>query len=93
MEIEMKKILTRGQEPTDELTVVVNEKHHGLDLEYTEVYYLDNEVDEESGMITENLVPHYTRDQMDRNLKALKSAYDIAKLNQNKDERRSNIQK
>ena len=81
----MKKILTRSQKLTDELTVVVNEKRDGLDLEYTSVYYLDNEVDEESGMITENLVPHYTRDQMDRNLKALKSAYDIAKLNQNKD--------
>lgn len=48
-------------------------------MEYTQVYYLDYEVDENTGMTNEKLVKHYTKNQMDRNLKALKSAYHIAK--------------
>jgi DNA-binding transcriptional regulator YiaG len=76
----IKKILTRGQQPTDELTRVVNEKYKGLELEYVEVYYLDYEVDENTGKVNKEIqVPHYTSDQMDRNLKALKSAFNVAK--------------
>ena len=51
-----------------------------MKLTYNEVFYLDSEVDEETGVINKNkLVGHYTKDQMNKNLKALKSAYLIAK--------------
>lgn len=75
-----KKILSRDQQPTDELTRKVKEKYKGLELEYTEVYYLDYEVDEDTGRINKDKkVPHFTSEQMDRNIKALKSAFNIAK--------------
>jgi DNA-binding XRE family transcriptional regulator len=49
-------------------------------LTYIERYYLDYEVDEETGIIDrEKKVRHYTKEQLNRNLKALKSAYLIAK--------------
>jgi DNA-binding transcriptional regulator YiaG len=80
MSIKERKILTRNQLATDELKKTVKEVYNGLELEYTEVYYLDDEVDENTGMIIEGKkVPHYTGEQMDRNLKALKSAYNVAK--------------
>ncbi|SFU59614.1 hypothetical protein SAMN05216480_10929 [Pustulibacterium marinum] len=78
--METKKVLTRQNEPTSELHGSVRKRFKGVELEYTEVYYLDHEVDEDTGMINKNkLVKHYTRNQMDRNLKALKNAYHIAK--------------
>lgn len=75
-----KKVLTRKKEPTNELQKSVEKVIHGIKLTYKEVYYLDYEVDEDTGMVNKNLrVEHYTEDQMTRNLKAQKSAYNIAK--------------
>jgi len=55
-------------------------KHKGITLAYTESYYLDDEVDDESGMIDKSkTIKHYTKNQVERNLKALKNAYFIAK--------------
>jgi len=48
-------------------------------FEYKEYYYLDNEVDENTGSITNDLVPHYTKDQVKRNTRSMRNAYMIAK--------------
>lgn len=78
--METKKVLTRNNEPTDELHGIVNKTYKNLRLQYDEVYYLDYEVNEETGVIDENkLVNFYSRSQIDRNMKSLKNAYHIAK--------------
>lgn len=75
-----KKVLNRENIPTDELQRSVTKVIRGVKVTYKEVYYLDFEVDEETGMINKDkLVEHYTKDQTSRNLKAQKSAYHIAK--------------
>ncbi|SHM30587.1 helix-turn-helix domain-containing protein [Flavobacterium chilense] len=78
--METKKVLTRKNDPTDELQEIVEKVYKGVKLQYNEVYYLDYIVDEDTGMIDENVKEkHYTKNQMDRNLKALKNAYHVAK--------------
>ncbi len=75
-----KKILTRENELTVELRKTVTKKYKNLELSYEEVYYLDYEVNEDTGMIDKNKkVKHYTKDQVNRNMKALKNAYMISK--------------
>lgn len=75
-----KKVLTRESFPTEELSWKVEKVFKGVKLFYTEVYYLDYEVDEETGKINrDKKVRHYTKEQMNRNLRALKSAYFVAK--------------
>ena len=74
------KLLTRRNEVTDELKETVKEMYKGISLVYDEFYYLDYEVDEDTGRISKDKkVRHYTKSQMGRNLKALKSAYLVAK--------------
>jgi len=74
------KVLTRENKPTNELLRPVEKVINGVKLTYNEVYYLDYEVDEDTGMINKNKqVEHYAKDQTTRNLKAQKSAYNIAK--------------
>ena len=78
--METKKVLTRENKPTDELHDTVEKNYRGIKLEYTEVYYMDYEVNEETGIINKEItVKHYTKNQIDRNMKALKNAYLIAK--------------
>jgi DNA-binding XRE family transcriptional regulator len=78
--MEAKKILTRENELTDELRESAKKMYKNLELSYEDVYYLDYEVDEDTGMINKNKkVKHYTKDQVTRNMKAFKSAYMIAK--------------
>lgn len=78
--MEAKKILTRENKPTVELRETVKKVYKGLELSFEEVYYLDYKVDEETGMINKReKVKHYTKEQMNRNLKALKRAYMVAK--------------
>jgi len=78
--MEAKKVLTRENELTIELRETVRKLYKTLELSYEEVYYLDYEVDENTGMINKNKkVKHYTKDQVTRNLKALISTYMIAK--------------
>lgn len=78
--METKKILTRENIPTDELSASVTKSYKGITLEYSEVFYLDNIVDEETGMVNKDLKDkYYTKTQMERNMKALKNAYNIAK--------------
>jgi DNA-binding XRE family transcriptional regulator len=73
------KVLTRKNEVTDELKESVKEIYKGISLVYDEFYYLDYEVDEDTGRINKDKkVRHYTKNQVERNLKALKSAYLIA---------------
>lgn len=75
-----KKGLTRENFSTNELSGSVEEIFKGVTLKYNEVYYLDYEVDENTGIVNKNKkVKHYTKNQINRNLKALKSAYHIAK--------------
>ena len=78
--MEARKVLTRGNIPTNELQSLVEKIFNGNKLSYLEVYYLDYEVDENTGMINKKKRGrYYTKEQMNRNLKALKSAYLIAK--------------
>lgn len=78
--METKKVLTRDNTPTDELTATVEKLYKGMKLEYVEVYYLDYAVDEDTGLINKGVMEkHYTKNQMERNMKALKNAYLIAK--------------
>ena len=78
--MDTKKVLTREYKPTDELHSSIEKIYNGLNLTYIEAYYLDYEVSEDSGLINkEKKVKHYTKEQVNRNLKALKSAYLIAK--------------
>ena len=78
--METKKILTRKNIPTDELYQEVEKVYKGIKLQYNEAYYLDYIVDENTGIISEDLKDkHYTKYQMQRNIKALKNAYHIAK--------------
>ncbi|PKQ61686.1 transcriptional regulator [Labilibaculum filiforme] len=78
--MEAKKILTRKNKPTNELQRSVEKIFKGTKLIFTEAYYLDCEVDENTGIINKNKeVRHYTKDQINRNMKALKSAYLISK--------------
>lgn len=75
-----KKVLTRENIPTDELQRSVEKVYKGLKLTYVESYYLDDQVNEDTGqVIKEKKVRNYTKEQVNRNLKALKSAYLIAK--------------
>ncbi len=74
-----KKVLTRKNLPTEELSSKVEKVFKGVKVSYTEVYYMDYEVNEETGNIDKSkMVKHYTKDQMNRNIRALKSAYFVA---------------
>ncbi len=78
--METKKILTRDNSTTDELTVVEEKEYKGIKLKYNEFFYLDYSVDENTGLINkETKEKYYTKNQMQRNIKALKNAYHIAK--------------
>ncbi len=78
--METKKILTRENKPTDELQRTVEKTFKGIKLTYKEVYYLDYDVDEDTGMINrQSKVEYYTKGQVSRNMKKLKSSYLIAK--------------
>ncbi len=78
--METKKILTRDNSTTDELTVVEEKEYKGIKLKYNEFFYLDYSVDENTGLINkETKEKYYTKNQMQRNTKALKNAYHIAK--------------
>jgi DNA-binding transcriptional regulator YiaG len=78
--MEAKKVLTRENIPTDELQRSVVKVFNGLRLSFIESYYYDYEVDEDTGIINkEQKGRHYTKEQLNRNMKALKSAYLIAK--------------
>lgn len=73
------KVFDRNNNPTDELSSTVEKVYNGIKLKYKEVYYLDFDVDENTGLINKNKVKHYTKNQISRNLRALKNAYLIAK--------------
>ena len=78
--METKKVLTRENIPTDELQEIVEKVYKGVKLQYNEVYYLDYIVDEDTGLINKDVKEkNYTKNQMERNIKALKNAYHIAK--------------
>lgn len=78
--METKKVLTRENLPTDELTATVEKFYKEMKLEYTEVFYLDYAVDEDTGLVNKGIMNKlYTKNQMERNMKALKNAYLIAK--------------
>ncbi len=78
--METKKVLTRENIPTEELTTVVEKLYKGIRLKYTEVYYLDFSVNEETENVDKNLKEkYYTKTQMERNIQALKNAYLVAK--------------
>lgn len=74
------KILTRENESAEELIGSVEKVYKGIKLNYPEVYYLDFEVDENTGMIDkEKKVKYFTKNQIERNMRALKNAFYIAK--------------
>lgn len=74
------KVLTTKNIPTDELQTTVDIVCKGITLQYNEVYYLDYIVNEGIGMINKDVLEKYfTKNQINRNLRALKNAYLIAK--------------
>lgn len=78
--METKNVLDRENIPTNELEKEVTKEFKGFHLTYKEVFYLDYEVNEDTGMIHKTKkVKHYTKNQVSRNMKALKSAYLVAK--------------
>lgn len=78
--METKKVLTRQNILVDELTANVEKTYKGVKLSYTEAYYLDYAVDENTGMVNKDVKEkHFSKNQMERNLKALKNAYLIEK--------------
>lgn len=78
--METKKVLTRENIPTDELQTTVDIAYKGVTLQYNEAYYLDYIVNDDTGVINKNVQEkHYTKNQMDQNLRALKNAYLVAK--------------
>lgn len=75
----VKIILDRENNKTEELDRIVEINYKGVNVTYTEVYYVDFEVDENSGKINKDKrVRHYTKNQLERNLKSLKNAYLIS---------------
>ena len=52
--MEAKKVLTRDNKPTSELFGSIEKTFKGIKLEYTEVYYLDYEVNEDTGKINKS---------------------------------------
>lgn len=73
-------ILRRDNTPTEELQKEVIKEFKGYSLKYTKVYYLDHYVDEFTGKIDRSKSAEYcTKNQMNRNLKALKNAYHVAR--------------
>ena len=78
--MESKEILTRENKPTDELQRIAERNINGIKFKFSEVYYLDYDVDEGTGMINKNSKGvFYTGSQVDRNMRALKRAYHISK--------------
>ena len=78
--METKKILIRDNSTTDELYALVEKEYKGIQLKFNEAFYLDYSVDENTGLINkETKEKYYTKNQMERNIKALKNAYHIAK--------------
>ena len=58
-----------------ELSRFAKRMFKNLEISYEEVYHLDYEVDEDTGMINKNKkVKRYTKDQQTRNMKAFKDA-------------------
>lgn len=75
----MKTVLTRDNSPVEEQIETAHKLFKGIEIKYEEVYYLDHEVDENNGKINRGKkVKHYTKEQIQRNLKALKSSYLLA---------------
>lgn len=75
----MKTILTRNDFPVEEQTETMCKLFKGIEFKYEETYYLDDEVNENTGKINKGTkVKHYTKEQVQRNLEALKSSYLLA---------------
>ena len=53
--METKKVLTRQNKPTDEISETVEKLYKGIRLTFTEVFYYDFEVDENTGMVSDKL--------------------------------------
>ncbi len=71
----MSEVLNRDGSPAEVLTAEVTKYFNGVDVVFEETYYLDYEVNEETGLINkEKKVPHYTKEQTTKNMKALKFA-------------------
>jgi hypothetical protein len=71
--------LTFDKEPIKEITKRVERFLKGVEFTYIESYYLDYDVDENTGMINkDNKVPYYTSNQVESNLISLRKAYNSA---------------
>jgi hypothetical protein len=79
--METSKLLTRENHLTDELHGITYKMHKGLKLEYTEVFYLDYDVDKNTGLVNRNKTSkHCTKSQADRTVKVLKNTRHVAKV-------------
>ncbi|WP_421920420.1 hypothetical protein [Marinifilum sp.] len=74
------QILRRDNTLTEEVKAIKTTNFNGIEFSYEEVYYLDYDVDENTGMINkEKLAKFYKSSQVQQNTKAMKSAYEVAK--------------
>ncbi len=77
--MEVKKIITRDGDVTDELYRDVEKIYKGVLVKYKESYYQDYAVDENSGKVDKTKKErYYTKDQVDRNIRSKKNAYMVA---------------
>lgn len=66
----------RKNETVEELTEIVTMDYQGTTLTFEEVYYLDDDVNEDTGEIIKGKkVQFYKENQVSRNLKTLKKSY------------------
>ena len=73
-----KTVFTRENEVTEELRETVKTTHKGVVCVYDRLYCLDYEVNEYTGKINREKKARFcTKDQVNRNLKALKNAYSV----------------
>lgn len=77
--MESKKVIDRNGKATEELYCDVEKVYKGVSVRYTECYYLDYSVDEDSGKIDKTRKEKfYSKDQVDRNLRNKRNAYMVA---------------
>lgn len=80
------KILTRENGLTEELKETVERVHKGILCVYDKYYYLDYDVNEYTGKINRKKKAKFcTKNQVERNLKAVKEAY-LTELNKQTEE-------
>jgi hypothetical protein len=65
----------------EELSQIKTVTLKGVEITFVEYYHLASEINEFTGVATNNLVPHYTKAQANKNIKAMQAEYNKNKRN------------